>query len=309
MKAFSKREKPKESIALTAFMVTLNVILNAANTYLPFIGYFFACFLPLISTIYVLNTKIKYYPIYFIATIALAIASTPLNFSYTLLYLLPSLFCGLMYAACVNKKMEAELSYFYCTVIMFLVEIITIPLIDLIYSTNTIENLLTIFAINNLQYIHLFIYGIIFLANALKEYFAYLVTKDELQKLSYKMEETQYCSMHLLVMTLIFSLMTFAFGFIKLYDFAFLFFSFTIISSILILYKLISLHKTSVNLLIIGVFIVSWFIYVFYAQMQNEYILSLIMLDVFPIFLVIISVIKYINRLMALREAGEEKAQ
>jgi len=309
MKVFSKREKPKESIALTAFVVTLNVILNAANTYLPFIGYFFVLFLPLVSTIYVLSTKLKYYPIYFIASMALAILTTPLNFSNTLLYLLPSLISGLVYAACVNGKIDAQLSYFYCVIVMFLTEILVIPLLNFVYSTDTIENILTIFAINDLENVHIFIYAVIYLVNALKEYFVYLVTKDELEKFSYKMEETQCCSVHLLVMTLVLSLMTLTFGFIKLYDFAFLFMAITFISSILIMYKLLRLHKIYINLLVALAFILSWFSYVIHAQFHEEYTFSLIVLSIFPILLVIISVIKYINQLISLRVAGEEKTQ
>jgi hypothetical protein len=309
MKAFSKRETLRESIALTSLMVALNVILNAANAYIPFAGYFLASFLPLVSTIYVLNTKIQYYPFYFISSLALGIATTATDFSSTLLYLVPSLIAGLIYATCVRGKLDPGMAYFYSTISLFIAEVIMIPVINLIYSTDTINNILTIFAVQNLQDIYEFIYGILFLICALKELFVYLITKDELEKLSYKIVTKEYPSLHLSITTVVLALIAYCFSFLRLYSYSFIFLAADIVAGIIVSYKLFKLQKTSISISVFLTLLLSWILYVFFAQITNNYIYTLIVLCIYPVFNALLATVIGLKIIVKNKEESEEKAQ
>lgn len=57
MKLINKKNDLKSTIPLMALFVALNLIITVYATYLPLSGYIAILFLPLISTIYCLNTK------------------------------------------------------------------------------------------------------------------------------------------------------------------------------------------------------------------------------------------------------------
>lgn len=309
MKAFSKRETLRESIALTALMVALNVVLNAANSYIPFAGYFLASFLPLVSTIYVLNVKLKYYPYYFVASMALGIATTATNFSDTLLYLLPSLISGIFYALCVKGKFDTTMAFFCSSIVLFVCEISLIPLVNFIYNTDTIYYILSFFAIQNLENIYLFVYAGLFLVASLKEFFVFLITKDELTKFSYKMRDEEHPPVHMNVLTFTLSLLTFTFVMMEIYTLSFLFLAIALVATLVIAFKLMRAKRIYLNVIILISFVLAWIDYVLLYQFGGNALKSMISLLIFPIVLSITGLMINLKDIIDRRISNEEKAQ
>ncbi len=219
MKLINKKNDLKSTIPLMALFVALNLIITVYATYLPLSGYVVILFLPLISTIYCLNTKKRYFLIYFLITMILAICFSVQDLTTTLLYLLPALFQGLFFSIFINLNKDGSISYFISVAILFITKISIIPLIDFIYQVNTINSILTLLNLINVKNITYFVYGALFLICTFEMFIVFIITKNELLKLGYKINLFSDISLICIVisalsssLTLIFSNMNFVYG-------------------------------------------------------------------------------------------------
>lgn len=271
MKLINKKNDLKSTIPLMALFVALNLIITIYATYLPLSGYILILFLPLISTIYCLNTRKRYFPIYFSITMILAICFSIQDLTTTLLYLLPALLQGLFFALFITLNKDGTISYFISVAVLFLTKVAIIPLIDFIYQVNTINSILTLLNLINVQNITYFIYGALFMLCTLEMFIVFIITKNELLKLGYKINLFSDVSLIFIVISAISSSMTLIFSSMNFFDISYTFLAISIISSIIITIQLIKKQILIFSIVSSLTFIASWMIFVALLQYFNFY--------------------------------------
>jgi len=293
MKVFVQRNNLKETIPLMALMVAMNVILNAASTYIPFVGIFASLFLPLVSIIFAINTKVKFYPIYFVCSLGLALATTPLDFTYTLMYLLPSLLAALLFSFCIKKRVDSSLAFYFGTIILFVCEMGAIPLLNFIYSMDILENILTIFSIQNIEHINDIKYSIIFIVCALKAVIVYLITKDELERLSYNMVNDKVANISILITTFILCFGALHFWFNKIYDWTSLCLVASFLSAIILSINIFKHKNVLLDVFAVLCLLGAWILYVAFIPTFGAFY-ALMTLAAFPFSIALLLIIEYI---------------
>lgn len=195
MKLFSYKETLKETIPLMALFVAINLILIAAGTYIPFAGYLFILFLPLVSSLYSIYTDLKYYPIYMLITLSLGLLVSIGDLSYVFSYLIPALIIGIFYKLAVNKKINGILTFFISTIILSLFEFIGFKIFDLLFNTNSFEIIFRAFGVittsSTQEEIDIALQlslGILYIFSSIESLIIYFVTNSNLEKFGYKIE-------------------------------------------------------------------------------------------------------------------------
>lgn len=126
-------------IVLTALMAALNVIFALIATYFIGLGLLIMLFLPLASVIVALNVNLKYYPVYFVATMSLALIVNFASIENTLFFLLPVLLSGLAFGSAIRFNLNDIYIIALVTLVNFATSLMTIPFINIIYDINFIE--------------------------------------------------------------------------------------------------------------------------------------------------------------------------
>ncbi len=271
MKLINKKNDLKSTIPLMALFVALNLIITVYATYLPLSGYIVILFLPLISTIYCLNTKKRYFPIYFLITMVLAICFSIQDLTTTLLYLLPALLQGLFFSIFINLNKDGSISYFISVAILFITKISIIPLIDFIYQVNTINSILTLLNLINVKNITYFVYGALFLICTFEMFIVFIITKNELLKLGYKINLFSDISLIFIVISALSSSLTLIFSNMNFFQISYTFLAISIISSIIITIQLIKKKTIVFSIYSSVVFLGSWMIFVAFLQRLGFY--------------------------------------
>jgi hypothetical protein len=305
VKIIQPKNTLKETIPLMALMVALNVIFITIASYLPFGGIILCLFLPLISSVFALNTKLKFYPIYLICSLGLGMATTFQDFSFTLLYLLPSLIQGLLFAITIKHRIDGTLAYFYSTFVLFIVNLAIIPLLNLIYSVDTINSIIVLLSLNKIDNINYFIYAFIYIYCAICMFFVYIVTKGELKRIGYNLITFTSFSLQFAFMGILFSIINFIFWYFKMFNIAFLFLVMSLLSSIILSIQLIKTKPLLFGILTGVSIIVSWLIYILILNWNNN-LESFLILSSFAICISLIALIYYIyQRIVAKKQKRE----
>ena len=103
MKLFKQKESLIENIAFMGLMSAINIVLAVVIALVPFMGFILVLILPLISALTEIYTKDRYYPIYAVATIGLALVATLWNIETTIYYLIPAVITGYIFGL-ISKK-------------------------------------------------------------------------------------------------------------------------------------------------------------------------------------------------------------
>ena len=263
MKILNKKNDLKSTIPFMALFVSLNLLITVFSTYLPLSGFILILFLPLISNLYCIHTKKRYFPIYFAISFGLAICFSLQDLTSTLLYLLPALLQGFFFSLFIDLDKDGALSYFTSVVILFITKISMIPIIDFIYSINTIDSILTILALKNLENIHLLIYGAIFILCSFEMLIVFIITKGELEKLGYKINFFSEISIILSAVSNLSSCLAMLCSFINSYKISYIFLAVSVVSTILIVIPLIKKNILIFSLVTSFIIIATWMIFVF----------------------------------------------
>ena len=268
MKIINKKDDLKSTIPLMALFVSLNLIITVFATYLPVSGIVLILFLPLISTIYCLNTNKRYFPIYFLTSLCLSICFSVQDLTSTLLYLLPALIQGLFFAILINLKKDGILAYFISVLILFLTKFSIIPLIDFIYNINTIETILKILSLSTIENIDLFVYFGMFLLCTFEMFMVFIITKNELEKLGYKINLFSEVSLIFILVSTISSFMALVFSYMHFFKISYTFLALSLILSILITIQLIK-KEVLIFSIVSGVSLV--FTWIVFVSFLNKY--------------------------------------
>ncbi|OQC10336.1 MAG: hypothetical protein BWX74_00684 [Tenericutes bacterium ADurb.Bin087] len=139
-------------LVLGALMGAINVIFALVSSYLFAFSLLIMLFLPLASIIVAINIELKYYPVYLLGTLALALVLNLGNIDNTLFFLLPILTSGLAFGLLIKYNIPDIIILLVVSGINLLTTLITIPIINLIYDINFLAVFATFIGFNNLEY-------------------------------------------------------------------------------------------------------------------------------------------------------------
>lgn len=294
MKILNPKNTLKKTIPFMSLMIALNAILTFSGFYIPLFGYVLALFLPLISAIYCLQTKYRYFPIYFVCSLALSCAVSFQDLSFVIIYTLPSLLMGFLMAICIAKNLDGITIYFFSSLILFGFEIIAIYFVNFIYNIDIIENVLKIFRLNNIEGLDWIVYGLIYLLNCIKMFIIYFVCDDELQKLGYKIDKTKVASLEIIIAVFLFSIAEMITWHFKLYQYSFVLLFISTIGALLLALQVNRKYSVIANVCIFTSIGVSWILYISFIDIFGT-LKSFLILIIFPLAMSIFSLIFFID--------------
>lgn len=271
-----------------SLFVGLNALIISLSTYFNIISFLLLVFLPLISTIYSLNTKKKYFLIYLLCSIFLSSLITFNDLSLVFLNLIPSLIQGLVFSIIIEKNKDGTIAYMCSIFIMYVFYIIFIPILNLIYDINILKTIIDLLGFTSYQNeLNLIIYGLLFLSCSLEIFIVCIITKGEIKKFGYELSFFKNLSIFILIGTLISSSATIIFYFLKLYQNSYTFLAISFIYSLILTIQLIKNKPLIFLPLTILFLIIDWVLYILFSK-NNNYFINI---NYFSIFGIIISVV------------------
>lgn len=139
-------------LALGAVMAAINVVFAIFSSYLFAFSLLIMLFLPLASIIVAINIDIKYYLVYFLGTMLLALVLNLANVENTLFFLLPILTSGLAFGFLIRVQASDILILLGVSAVNLLTLLITIPIINVIYNINFLTVFATFIGFNDVSF-------------------------------------------------------------------------------------------------------------------------------------------------------------
>lgn len=193
MKFFSQKETIQQNIAFMAIFSAINIILSLISALVPFISIFLFLLMPLTSVVVTIFCKLKFYPIYFCASILLSFIVTIWNSETTLFYLLPSLVTGFLFGLMLKKKVPSIYSLLATSLTQMGFLLLFIPLTNFLYGTDLVSSFKTLFSLNESINIDVIIPAFLLVISFLQMSLSYVVIFNELNKLGIKdNQDTKY---------------------------------------------------------------------------------------------------------------------
>lgn len=186
MKFFAKKETLTQTIAFMAIMTAVNVIITVLIGLFPIASLFLILLLPLTSTLVEYYCKDRYYLIYFFAVIGLSISTTLWNIEMTLFYVIPSLITGYVFGLFCKKNLPSIYSILIASLLLMGISLAFVPLINFLFNIDLVNNIETIFKLNESEYIKYIIPSIFFVISLIQISLSYLIISKELNKIGYE---------------------------------------------------------------------------------------------------------------------------
>lgn len=210
MKLFTKKETAAQNMAfmglMSAISIIITLLLGLTDTFFIGLSLFVTLLLPLVSTIVELCCKDKYYPIYFLATLGLSLATTFWNIQSVILYLLPSLISGYLFGLSAKYKVSPIWAIITASLVNTGINLLTIPLINYIFEINIIRTFLVFFSLESSPNIPLIIPAFILVISLMQMTLSYFISKNEIKKFGYEYIEENKSSLYISLATIISSL-------------------------------------------------------------------------------------------------------
>lgn len=214
MKLFSQKETIQQNVAFMAIFCAINIILSLISALMPFVSIFLFLLMPLTSVIVTIFCKMKFYPIYFCASILLSFIVTIWNSETTLFYLLPSLVTGFLFGLMLKKKVPSIYSLIATSLTQMGFLLLFIPLTNFLYGTDLVASFKTLFSLDESININVIIPAFLLVISFLQMSLSYIVIFNELNKLGIKdNQDTKYQWIYQLIL-FVSSLLIILFSFI-----------------------------------------------------------------------------------------------
>ena len=184
MSIFKKRETPIQNIAYMSIMAAINVIFVLLSNILPLLLFLLIFLLPLTSAIVTLYCKKRYYPIYFITTLALC---TLVSFGFTifdtLIYVFPSLITGFIFGVSFEKNVPGIMIIVGNTIIQFLLSILTFYVLGyIITNLNMMNVLINAFGLKDFPYKDTFTLIFLYVISMIQITLTYMFIKLQIKR-------------------------------------------------------------------------------------------------------------------------------
>ena len=184
MSIFKKRETPIQNIAYMSIMAAINVIFVLLSNILPVLLFLLIFLLPLTSAIVTIYCKKRYYPIYFMVTLALCIAvASGFSIFDTLIYVFPSLLTGFIFGLSFEKEVPAILVLVGNTVLQFSLSLLTFLVLGTFISNlNMMNVLINAFGLSNFAHKESFSLIFLYVISMIQITLSYILIKIEMKR-------------------------------------------------------------------------------------------------------------------------------
>lgn len=186
MKFLRQKETLTQNMAFMGIMAAINIIFALVIALVPFLSIFLIIFLPLTSALVALTCKNRYYPIYALATVGLALAATLWNMETTVYYVIPSILTGFVFGFLMKMRVHPVWSIFAATVVQTGVTFAFIPLINFLFQTNLVDFFRKVFGVYEQPWGEIVILVFIFLISLIQVFLSYFVVKEEVKKFGFE---------------------------------------------------------------------------------------------------------------------------
>ena len=185
MELFSKRESVIQNIAFMAIMAAINVVFVVLSNVLPVLLFLLVFVLPLTSTLVTIYCKKRYFPIYFVVTLALCFGVSAGFYIFdTFIYVLPSLITGFIFGVCIEKKIPAIYTLLVGTIVQYGLTILTFfVLIKMASNLDLTESIIVAFRLKDFEFKAVFIQVFLYLVSQIQIAISYIITKVLIERL------------------------------------------------------------------------------------------------------------------------------
>ena len=292
----------KSSIPLIALITSINLVLIALGTYLPITIFFIALIIVFPSTLLATFIKKRYYLLYVFVVTILGFLVSIGDISFIIYYFLPSLLISFVFSLGLinkneinNKKVIKIDKYILILLISFLNLFIEIALIYLglyLFNFDIVKTFLTLFNLENNEYVQYFIYLIIFVYSFVSILISFFFLTYEIKRFNNEVVfyESQNNSLFFSLINIFISLLLILSSFFFLnFSYLFLFISFIIL--IFLIYKEIKFEKSYLLLIISSVLILISIFTIAYLK-DIEPIYQFLFLNIVPLISSLIYLLK-----------------
>ena len=180
---YAMKHTPIKTITYMALMAALNVLFALLSMFIPLAGLLLAIALPLTGALVALRCDLRYYPIYFAATLGLSLIVTMQQLETTLFYIFPSLLLGLAFGALYKIKAGDPLVIIAASLVQLGLLYLTIILIDAIFMVDFITSLLMLLGLEQEAMIDIILPTLLYVISLAQTTLTYIVMAPELKKL------------------------------------------------------------------------------------------------------------------------------
>lgn len=292
----------KSSIPLIALITSINLVLIALGTYLPITIFFIALIIVFPSTLLATFIKKRYYLLYVFVVTILGFLVLIGDISFIIYYFLPSLLISFLFSLGLinkneinNKKVIKIDKYILILLISFLNLFIEIALIYLglyLFNFDIVKTFLTLFNLENNEYVQYFIYLIIFVYSFVSILISFFFLTYEIKRFNNEVVfyESQNNSLFFSLINIFISLLLILSSFFFLnFSYLFLFISFIIL--IFLIYKEIKFEKSYLLLIISSILILISIFTIAYLK-DIEPIYQFLFLNIVPLISSLIYLLK-----------------
>ena len=205
--------KDKEYLSLGGLFIALHLVFVLLSKFVPGSSLLLVIFLPLLSTIYTLKFNKDKVVMFVIATLFLCLIFEPVS---TLIYIIPSLMCGVSYGV-LRKKSMKELSLVYTSSLAHSISLlISFLFISILFKEVDFFVIFKSFISKEGSSFYALIYLTLMLLGVVESFILHMICNSELLKLGYQESEKEKETPLWMVVSLIaFTLIYFSLSFIN----------------------------------------------------------------------------------------------
>ena len=188
MTLFQKKETIVQNIAYMAIMAAINVIFVLLTAILPPLMFLIVFILPLTSATATLFCKKRFFPIYFVVTVALCLLVTSGIYIFdTFFYVIPSLITGFIFGILVEQKVPSIYIILISTVVQFVVTFLTFIIMNkIIAEINFIDTLLAMFGLSDFVFKGVFAVIFLYSLASIQTVFTYVFLKFVIKRIGFE---------------------------------------------------------------------------------------------------------------------------
>ena len=303
MTLFQKKETIVQNIAYMAIMAAINVIFVLLTAVLPPLMFLIVFVLPLTSTTITLLCKKRFFPIYFVVTVALCLIATSGIYIFdTFFYVIPSLITGFIFGILVEKNVPSIYIILISTVIQYALTYLTFFIVGKIFiEINFIDALLSIFGLSEFQFKDVFAHVLIYALASIQTVFTYVFIKFVIRRIGFELN----LSIRNKFVPLIVTFVSVVCSVIFLFFYVPLTYVFILLTLPLLIYEIASIaidrNKLFCILIIVSVFVEVGVFALFYTRFPHP--TGIIMLTPLYIFISCI----YFANILFMKKTNEDK--
>lgn len=177
-----------QNLSFMALMAAINTVFSLVALFFPLASLLLTIALPMATVLVVLTCKLKYFPIYAVATLALSLLVTLDGMETTLFYLLPALIAGFAFGFLMKKKVFVGFIVLGVAFIQLGISYGSILLIRGLFETDMVAFFSRLLSIDQSPFASVIMPSFFFVIALAQTAFSFIVIHSEIQKFGYDID-------------------------------------------------------------------------------------------------------------------------